>query len=72
MNQASTPALVPPPSSGNLSDHVEENANLYPSAPIISIRDGATWTDMSATEFRQAVRGIAKGLIAEGLSLIHI
>lgn len=68
MNYTSTPSLVQPPVQGNLSDHIEENAKLYPSAPVLSIRNGSTWSDMTALEFQLTVRAIAKGLIAQGIA----
>lgn len=67
MRHSSVPALVPLASTGNLTDHVEYNADNFPSAPVIAIEENGSWHAMSALAFRDAVRGVAKGLIADGI-----
>lgn len=64
---ATTPSLVGVPTTGNLTDHVEYNAQMFPSAPILAIAQDKQWVDLNAVEFRDRVRGVAKGLIAHGL-----
>lgn len=68
MIEAATPALVAAPTTGNVSDHIEHNAASYPSAPLIAIESEGTWSTISSAEFRDTVRGIAKGLIADGIA----
>jgi long-chain acyl-CoA synthetase len=67
MRHASTPALVPAPTQGNLTDHVETNGLQFPSTVALSIETSSGWTPMTCQEFRDQVRGVAKGLIADGL-----
>lgn len=78
MREFSTPvgdtlaALVGPglPASGNLTDDVVRNAEEAPDAVVMS-RPGATggddWVDVTAAEFWEQVRGVAKGLVAVGV-----
>lgn len=68
MRHSSVPALVPAVTSGNVTDHVEFNANQFPSAPLIAIEEHGSWHAMSATVFRDEVRAVAKGLIADGIA----
>ena len=67
MRHSSTPALVPHATSGNVTDHVEYNAINFPSAPVIAIEEHGSWHAMSSTSFRDEVRAVAKGLIADGI-----
>ena len=67
MRNSSVPALVPRATTGNVTDHVEYNAKNYPSAPVIAIEEHGSWHAMSSAVFRDAVRGVAKGLIADGI-----
>lgn len=67
MRHASTPALVSAPTHGNLTDHVEINGTQFPMAVALSIETGSTWMPMNCQEFREQVRGVAKGLMADGL-----
>lgn len=67
MNYVQSPALAPIPTSGNLSDHVEENAQRFPEAIVLSRQVDKSWIDITALEFRDVVRGVAKGLMATGL-----
>lgn len=68
MRNASTPALVEPPVSGNVTDHVEFNGHEFPDAHVISVEVNGEWQPMTATEFQRQVRGVAKGLIADGVA----
>jgi len=67
VRQASTPALVAFPTSGNLSDHVEFNAHTHPDKPVMATEADGVWTYITATHMRDTVRGVAKGLIADGI-----
>ncbi len=68
MRYASTPALVQAPERGNLTDHVEFNGLNFPTEVAISVETPGLWTDMTCEEFRNRVRAVAKGLIAQGLA----
>ena len=67
LRSVSEPSLVSLPPVGNLSDHVEHNAQQFPSAPVIATSSDNLWTDISSLEFRLQVRNVAKGLIADGV-----
>ena len=67
MRNSSVSALVPRATTGNVTDHVEYNAKNFPSAPVIAIEEHGSWHAMSSTIFRDVVRGVAKGLIADGI-----
>ncbi|MEN9741340.1 MAG: hypothetical protein RIR66_296 [Actinomycetota bacterium] len=61
------PALVAPPTSGNITDIVELNANTYPNHALASIPEGTEWKLVSSVEFKSLVKSVAKGLIADGI-----
>jgi long-chain acyl-CoA synthetase len=63
---ASPPTYVPPPRA-NLTDDVVTNGVDHPDAVVLSRRDGAAWTDVTAAEFLSEVRAVAKGLVAAGV-----
>lgn len=67
MRNASTPALVAAPSSGNVTEHVEYNGSTFPDAPVIAVETDGKWVPMSAMDFQHRVRSVAKGLMADGI-----
>ena len=67
MQIVSEPALVGPPTSGNVTDHVEENANDFPHQQVFAREIDGAWQSVSSTEFRETVRNVAKGLMADGI-----
>jgi long-chain acyl-CoA synthetase len=67
MREYTTPAIVPPPTTGSLSDPVWANASSHPSAAAFARRTDAGWIDVTAAEFRDQVAAVAKGLIAAGV-----
>jgi long-chain acyl-CoA synthetase len=54
--------------AGSLTDDVITNANDFPDVVVLSRLDGGSWTDVSAAEFHQEVRDVAKGLMAAGVA----
>jgi long-chain acyl-CoA synthetase len=68
MRNASTPALVESPVSGNVTDHVEFNGHEFADAHVIAVEVNGEWQPMTAAEFQRQVRGVAKGLIADGIA----
>jgi len=69
MQVISEPALVAPPSVGNVTDHVEDNAELFPHHPVFALDADGAWTPVSSVDFRDTVRSVAKGLIADGIKV---
>ena len=67
LSYATTHGLIGELSTGNLTDHVEYNAQMYPSAPVLALAQDKQWVDLTAIDFRDRVRGVAKGLIAHGI-----
>lgn len=67
MRELSVPANIPPVSAGNVTDQIEELVARNPSFPSVSIQSNDAWTTITAAEFRDQVRSVAKGLIADGL-----
>lgn len=69
MREFSTPALVPSPVSGNLTDLVADRAKFEPERITISRALGDGWQKLNAKEIEEEVRATAKGLIAEGIQI---
>ena len=67
MDEYTSPALVEKRSSGNLSDITVTNAEEAPDAVVLARRSGDEWVDVTCAEFRTAVTGVAKGLLAAGV-----
>ncbi|MBO0829924.1 MAG: AMP-binding protein, partial [Streptosporangiales bacterium] len=67
MDEYGTSALADRVLTGGLADMVVENAAADPGAVAVAVRTGETWRDLSAAEFRDAVVGLAKGLLAKGI-----
>ena len=63
----SSPVLVPAPTSGQLADHVVENAERYPDRMCISVPRGDAWVGITSTQFLAEVKAVAKGIVANGV-----
>jgi long-chain acyl-CoA synthetase len=69
VRQHSIPALVQIPDSANLADVVSRRAADQPQQVALRRSTGAgTWQDVTASEFRDEVTALAKGLIAAGIA----
>jgi len=69
MDLYSVPALVPPATSGNLSDLVSDRAKNEPERIILSRPLGEGWQPVSAREFESEVISAAKGFVAAGVNI---
>ncbi|WP_343992384.1 AMP-binding protein, partial [Nocardioides dubius] len=67
MREFSTPLAVDIPKTGNLTDDVVRNAREAADAVVFSVRSGDSWTDVTASAFRDEVAAVAKGLVAAGI-----
>jgi long-chain acyl-CoA synthetase len=67
VREYATPPVVDIPDSATLLDDVEHNAAHHPEVVSFSRRDGTSWTDVTAADFHQQVRSVARGLLAAGL-----
>ncbi|MFI5673239.1 AMP-dependent synthetase/ligase [Streptomyces cellulosae] len=74
MRDAAPPHPMVPPPTGGLADSVFETAALDPTRPLLARRPDTTssvWEHVSALELRDEVVGLAKGLVACGISPGH-
>lgn len=53
--------------NANVTDFLERIATQNPTHPLFSIQNGEQWQDLTAKEFHDEVRAIAKGLIGIGV-----
>ena len=67
LKEFTVPVIVPAPTSGSLVDHVSENAQQVPDRVVFSVPRGAAWVGITAKQFNDEVRAIAKGIIANGV-----
>jgi len=68
VRSATEPAVVPAARTGNLTDCVVDTAREVPGHVSVSRRTaGGTWQDITAQQFLDDVRGLAKGLVAAGV-----
>ncbi len=69
MRQYSIPALVEIPDSANLADVVSRRATEKPQQVALRRKAGATWQDVTASQFRDEVTALAKGLVNAGVGV---
>ncbi|MGB5952645.1 MAG: AMP-dependent synthetase/ligase [Ornithinimicrobium sp.] len=67
MKDIAVPPLIPPTTEGNLSDVAERWALSEPTKILIRISEGEQWRDVTAEQFWQQVKALAKGFIAAGI-----
>ncbi len=63
----SVPAVVPTPTTGSLVDHIIENATKNPSHVALSVPRGSAWVDVTAQQFLDEVKAVAKGIVANAV-----
>ena len=61
------PAIVPAPTTGSLVDHPVENAEKMPDRVVISVPRGGAWVGITARQFLDEIRAVAKGIVASGV-----
>ena len=64
-----TEAIVPAATSGNLTNLVAERAWFEPERVMLSRPLGEGWQPVTAREFEEEVRAVAKGLIVSGVNI---
>ncbi|MBJ2122117.1 long-chain fatty acid--CoA ligase [Arthrobacter sp. MSA 4-2] len=69
MREISVPVLVDVPRNSNTTDLVVRQAEKASNPALFSVQDEAgQWRDIRATEFREQVEAVAKGLIASNVN----
>ncbi|MTA48955.1 MAG: AMP-binding protein, partial [Actinobacteria bacterium] len=68
MNEISIPAIIPPAADGNLTNLISERAWFEPERIVASRPFGDGWQPVTAKEFEDEIRAVAKGLIASGIN----
>ncbi len=68
MNEISIPAIIPPAADGNLTNLISERAWFEPERIVASRPFGESWQPVTAKEFEDEIRAVAKGLIASGIN----
>ncbi|HLS46786.1 MAG TPA: AMP-binding protein, partial [Ornithinicoccus sp.] len=69
MQEFEVPPLVPPREDGNLSDIVHDWAAREPQRATFSRKVEGVWRDVTAAEYNQQVRALAKGFVAAGIEV---
>jgi long-chain acyl-CoA synthetase len=68
LREYSIPALAEIPASANAADVVPRRAAEQPAAVMLRRKTaGGTWSDVTAAQFNEEVRGLAKGFVAAGV-----
>ncbi len=67
MNDNSMPRIVDGDPKDSLADLPGRNAARHPQRVAFSVKEADSWRDVTASQFNEDVRGLAKGLIAQGL-----
>ena len=62
------PALVPHPTTGNITNIVTDRVATEPGRVLVSRPLGDGWQPVTAVEFDQEIRSVAKGLIAHRIA----
>ena len=67
MREFTEAAIIPDPTTGNLTDHVAENAAAQPHRVVLVKRFNGSWVDVTTTAFLDEIVGVAKGLVSAGV-----
>ncbi|WP_210438139.1 AMP-dependent synthetase/ligase [Nocardioides xinjiangensis] len=67
MREFATPLSITVPTTGNLTDDVVINAREAADTAVFSRDTGDGWVDVTAAQFHDEVRSVAKGLVAAGV-----
>ncbi|WP_270889113.1 AMP-dependent synthetase/ligase [Pedococcus sp. 5OH_020] len=67
MQEHVAPPLVEPTAKGSLADLPARNAASNPTSVAFSRKEDGRWVDVTAAQFHEDVRAVAKGLVAAGI-----
>ena len=69
MNEVSIKAMVPPATAGNLTNLIAERAHFEPERVLVSRPLGDGWQAVTAKDYEEEIKAVAKGLIAAGINV---
>ncbi|MCU1569298.1 MAG: long-chain fatty acid--CoA ligase [Naasia sp.] len=67
MHQIDAPPMTEPTPQANATDLLLERVALTPDVPLFARQQGEKWVDVSARDFLDQVRALAKGFVASGI-----
>ncbi len=67
LTEFALPAAIPAHDTGNLTDHVRNNAAQAPDQIVMSIERGGEWIGVTSQQFLAEVVAVAKGIVANGV-----
>jgi len=69
MNEITIPAIIPAAVAGNLTNLISERAHFEPERVLVSRPMGDRWQAVTAKEYEEEIKAVAKGFIASGISI---
>ena len=67
MNEITIPAIIPAAVAGNLTNLISERAHFEPERVLVSRPMGDRWQAVTAKEYEEEIKAVAKGFIAAGV-----
>ena len=68
MNEITIPAIIPAAVAGNLTNLISERAHFEPERVLVSRPMGDRWQAVTAKEYEEEIKAVAKGFIAAGVN----
>jgi len=69
MNEVTINSIIPPAAAGNLTNLIAERAHFEPERVIVSRPLGDGWQAVTAKEYEEEIKSVAKGLTASGINV---
>ena len=67
MNEITIPAIIPAAVAGNLTNLISDRAHFEPERVLVSRPMGDRWQAVTAKEYEEEIKAVAKGFIAAGV-----
>ncbi len=67
LTEFAEPVAAPFPTSGNMTDHLFENAQRHPDRVVVSLPRAGQWVPLTSKQFLDDVVAVAKGIVANGV-----
>jgi len=68
MNEITIPAIIPAAVAGNLTNLISERAHFEPERVLVSRPMGDRWQAVTAKDYEEEIKAVAKGFIAAGVN----